>query len=362
MKSKILILSIYPAPYRVDLINRFSDTYDLDVFFESATGDQRDSEWFRQGKYYTLDSEDGTKAYRKINISSYALVIIYDYASKEGIKLISRCKRHKIPYIINCDGVMMEKHGNFVRDLIKRYLIKGAAGYFASGENAKQYFLKYGADESKIFIHTFSELEDDDILETPLSGEQKSQLREKLNLPKNNKIAIAVGRFIPLKRYDALIKAWKNMPDDYTLLLIGGGSEEENYRDIIKDNNLSNVIIRDFMLKDRLFDYYKAADVFVHPTSYDVWGLVVNEAMACGLPIVVSDHCVAGLELIKNGKNGYQIPMGNDEEMCQRVVKIISDPALYQQMSQNVLETIRPYTMSNMAKVQMDAIKSISNK
>lgn len=362
MKSKILVLSIYPAPYRVDLINRFSDTYDLDVFFESATGDQRDSEWFRQGKYYTLDSEAGIRAYQNINISSYGLVIVYDYASKEGIKLISRCKRHKIPYIINCDGVMMEKHGNFIRDVIKRYLIKGAAGCFASGENAKQYFLKYGADESKIFIHTFSELEDKDILKNPLSGEQKSQLREKLNLPKDNKIAIAVGRFIPLKRYDALIRVWKNMPDDYTLLLIGGGVEKDNYRKIIAENNSKNIIISEFLLKEKLFEYYKAADIFVHPTSYDVWGLVVNEAMACGLPAVVSDHCVAGLELIRNGKNGYQIPMGNDDEMCARVVEIMSDFALYQQMSQNVLETIRPYTMSNMVKVQMDAIKEIIEK
>lgn len=362
MKSKILILSVYPAPYRVDLINRFSDTYNLDVFFESATGDQRDSEWFRQGKYHTLDSKDGLREYQRINILSYGLVIIYDYASKEGIKLISRCKRHKIPYIINCDGVMMEKHGNFVRDVIKRYLIKGAAGYFASGENARQYFLKYGADESKIFIHTFSELEDEDILKNPLSGEQKLQLREKLNLPKDNKIAIAVGRFIPLKRYDALIKVWKDMPDDYTLLLIGGGIEEGNYRKIISDNSINNIIISDFLSKEKLVDYYKAADIFVHPTSYDVWGLVVNEAMACGLPVVVSDRCIAGLELIRNGENGYQIPMGNDAEMCQRVVDIMSDPALYQQMSQNVLKTIRSYTMSNMVKVQMDAIKEIVGK
>ena len=359
MKPRILILSIYPAPYRVELFNRFKENYDLGVFFESASGDQRDTEWFQQGKYHTLDTTEGRYAYNKIEIKSYRLVLVYDYASKEGIRLITKCKRNKIPYIINCDGVMMEKHGNFIRDAIKRYLIRGTVGYFASGENAKQYFLKYGAKESKIFIHTFSELENDDILQNPLTIEEKTRIRQTVKLPIDKKIAIAIGRFIPLKRYDKLIEAWKDMPDDYVLLLIGGGYEEENYRRIISDNHIENVILHSFIPKEKLFEYYKAADIFAHPTSYDVWGLVVNEAMACGLPVVVSDHCVAGLELIKNGENGYQIPMGNDEEMCKRVVEIMSNNVLYEKMSQNVLETIRPYTMSNMARVQINAIKEI---
>ena len=359
MKKRILVLSIYPAPYRVDLIGRFSDKYELDVFFESASGDQRSSEWFRQGRYYTLDTEDGIEKYKEIKLINYSLVLVYDYASKEGIKIIAKCKRAKIPYIINCDGVMMEKHGNFLRDFLKRFLIKGASGYFASGENAKQYFLKYGADDAKISIHTFSELEDDDILKRPLSLKEKVTLREKLGLPMNGKIAIAVGRFIPLKRYDALIKMWKQMPDDFTLLLVGGGTEEKEYRNIVDNNAIMNIIISGFLPKEKLFDYYKASDIFVHPTSYDVWGLVVNEAMACGLPVVVSDHCVAGLELIENGENGYKIQMGNDDEMRQRILKIIGNDSLYEKMSHNVLTTIRPYTMSNMAKVQMDAIKNI---
>lgn len=359
MRAKVLVLSIYPAPYRVELFNRLSLEYDLDVFFEKATGDYRDSDWFRKGKYYTLDSELGIKKYAQLDIKSYSLVLVYDYASKTGVQLITRCKFNSIPYVINCDGVMMEKHGNFIRDIIKRYLIRGAAGYFASGENAKQYFLKYGANKRKVFIHTFSELEDRDILKRPLNIDEKRIIRKELGLPLDKRIAIAVGRFIPLKRYDALIRSWTDMPEGYTLLLIGGGNEKETYCKIIEKKQLKNVVIKDYLPKEKLFEYYKAADVFVHPTSYDVWGLVLNEAMACGLPVIVSDHCVAGLELIKNGKNGYLVTMGNDQEMCRRVIEVTSDKDLYRELSQNALDTIRPYTMTNMASVQLDAIKEI---
>ena len=149
------------------------------------------------------------------------------------------------------------------------------------------------------------------------------------------------------------------MPKGCTLLLVGGGAEEEKYRAVIRENAIENVIIEGYTPREKLFDYYKAADVFVHPTSFDVWGLVVNEAMACGLPVVVSDHCVAGLELISDGENGYRIPMGDDVQLCRRVSEITGDAGLYGKMSRNVLKTIRPYTLSNMASAQINARKEI---
>ena len=60
-----------------------------------------------------------------------------------------------------------------------------------------------------------------------------------------------------------------------------------------------------FMTKKELADWYQAADLFVMPTREDVWGLVVNEAMAYGLPVISSDMCGAASEMVKNGYNGY---------------------------------------------------------
>ena len=60
------------------------------------------------------------------------------------------------------------------------------------------------------------------------------------------------------------------------------------------------------------------ADIFVHPTETDVWGLVINEAMAHGLPIITTDGCVAGLELVKNNDNGFIIPVNNIDIIITR--------------------------------------------
>ena len=358
--KKILFYAIYPAPYRTEIIEKLNTNYQADIFFESGNGDDRNNEWFKKGKYNLLNHVSGKTKFRqyKKHLSEYALVILFDFSGKEAVKLILKCRAKKVPYILNCDGVMLFKHGNFIRDVIKKIVIKGATAYFASGEHAKNYFLKYGAKEDKIHIHNFTALREKDILTAPVSLEEKKRLREKLFLPVNAKLCIAVGRYIPLKRYDILLRLWKDMPKDKVLLLIGGGPEKGNYENIIKENSLSNVILEDFHPFAELLEYYKAADVFVHPTSYDVWGLVINEAMACGLPIVVSDTCVAGLELIRNGENGYVVHLGDDVEFMSKTNEILDNDELRQLMSYNSLETVKPFYIENMLASQMNTIKT----
>ena len=360
MKHKVLIVSVYPAPYRMELFARFTELYDTDVFFEHSGGDERNKNWFSSGNYFTLDSEEGRIRFKDISLNNYDFVVLYDYTEQAARHLISKCRKKKIPYILNCDGVMLSPHGNPLKDIYKRFLISGAAAYLASGEHAKKYFMSFGADEKKIHLHPFSALVPDDFVDAPLSGAEKLTLRKKLGLPETQKIAVGVGRFIPLKRYAELIEAWADMPPSCTLLLIGGGREEEHYRAVIREKGLENVILEPFHPAAELREYYRAADIFVHPTSYDVWGLVVNEAMASGLPVVVSDHCVAGRELIKDGENGYKTPMGDEAALCRRAKELLeASEDLRASMGKEALETIKPYTLENMASAQLAAFESI---
>ena len=361
MKKKILVLSIYPAPYRLEACKNLKDLFQADVFFESRNGDKRDDRWFQSGDYHTLDSAEGRRLYRDFykNLSQYDLVVLYDYGTKEGRRLIWKCRRKKIPYVVNCDGMILPRKKSFLKDLVKKWLLSKASAYLASGQHAKEYFLRYGAKEEKIHIHKFSALHEDEILKAPTNEEEKKRLREKLGLPLDKKIVIAVGRFIPLKRYDYLLKVWSKLDENHCLLLIGGGSEYAQYREIINDKNLKNVILEGFHSPQELYEYYKAADLFVHPSTYDVWGLVINEAMANGLPVVVSNTCVAGLELIKEGKNGYLFPMGEENAAIDKVSLILRDEELQRDMSLEGIKTIQGYTVEDMAKTHMSVFERV---
>lgn len=362
MREKILILSIYPAPYRFELMKELRKSLEADVYFENSGGDERNAAWFSEGDFYLLDKAEGLARYRQAekNIRQYSLAILYDYSTKESLRLIARCRVAGVPYVVNADGVMLTKHGNVFRETIKRLLIKGASGCFASGINAKNYFMRYGANEKRIYLHTFSTLHPFDVIHAPMNNQDKILLRRKLGIaPSFSKVAIAVGRFIELKRFDVLIQLWSRMPKDWCLLLVGGGSEEEKYRAIIDRNHLENVMIKGFHPKEELKEYYCASDVLVHPTSYDVWGLIINEAMACGLPIVVSDHCIAGLELVEQGKNGFVVKLYDDQALADGIIHILKDDQLRTRMGEASISKIRPYTIENMAECQTNALKEI---
>ena len=105
------------------------------------------------------------------------------------------------------------------------------------------------------------------------------------------------------------------------------------------------------MSAEKLREYYRAADIFAFFTREDIWGLVVNEAMANGLPVVSTDRCIAAVELIRNGENGYVIPTEDVEAMSRAVNSILENPELRNKMAENALQKIREqYTIENMAE------------
>lgn len=173
------------------------------------------------------------------------------------------------------------------------------------------------------------------------------------------KIAITVGQFIHRKGFDVLLNAWAKCDKEYELYIIGATPTKE-YLDIKEKLHLENVHFEGFKTKEELNCYYQAADLFVFPTREDIWGLVVNEAMANGLPVITTDKCVAGLELIKNGENGYIVPTENQDELAKRINELLSNDWLLENMAKDNLQKIRRYTVENMANVHVSILKEYS--
>ena len=97
------------------------------------------------------------------------------------------------------------------------------------------------------------------------------------------------------------------------------------------------------------------------PTREDIWGLVINEAMAYGLPIITTDNCLAGLELIKNEENGYIIPVNNTELLAQYANLLIDNKSLRDKIAANNRKKIQIYTLENMAKTHIDFLHNLKD-
>lgn len=368
-EMKLLFLTNVPSPYMVDFFNELGQLCDLTVVFEKKTSSERDQSWQKfqfidfkgiilKGLDTAVDAAFCPQIISYIVSNKYDHIIVSNPTTPTGIIAIEFMKARKIPYMLESEGGFA-KNGKGLKEKIKKQIISGAKLYFSTTAKADEYFITYGARKDRIVKYPFTSLYKKDLLEIPVEMSEKLILREHLGI-KGEKIAIAAGRFISLKNYNILIEAWKDINPNYTLCLIGGGPEKTKYQGIIEKYNMHNVHLLDFMGKEELFMYYKASDLFIHPTSSDVWGLVINEAMACGLPIITTDMCIAGLELISDYENGFVLSAGDVIGLVMKTEELLNNDELRTKMSERSLQKIQWYTLECMAKTHIEILTNNS--
>lgn len=362
--KKILILSSFPAGYRVDVFKGLAEQYNITVIFGADHNENRNPDWFVKNNefhYYLVNTDEGRKVAGQCynSLDSFDIILGYDWVRPWALKFLFKAMRLHIPYALNCDGAFI--HKSFVKTAVKRFFISRATACFAGGDAAKEYFLHYGAKEEQVYIHHFTSLHEENIRDRVVTDAERAELRKKLGLPEKTTV-LSIGQFIYRKGFDILLDAWKQAGVDAQLVIIGGGDLRPEYESQIRDKNISNVIIMDFVPFKEIFDYYMASDVFALATREDVWGLIVNEAMACGVPVMVSDKCIAGLELIENGKSGFVVEGNTVDNWADKLELILSDTDMRNQMSQRSLDKIRGNTISAIVKNHIKVIDGILGK
>lgn len=369
MNYNVLILTTSRAPYRVELFNELGKKVNLEVIFEEISDKTRNNEWYLTNNYnYKSFSFENTKFYKSCQVISkklkeerFDIIIFYEFSTKLSVYTILLCQALKIPYIINCDGYVY-LNDNKLKKTFKKILIGNASGLIAGGNKAKEYFKYYGGLEKNIHVINFTSIFKKDILKEKIVNSRKREIKQKYGLPLDCKIVMTVGRFIALKNIEMLIDVWPHLSRSYNLVIIGEGELENKYIEKIKENNLENIQIFGFKSKKELFEIYSVSDLLVHPSKYDVWGLVINEAMANGLPVIASNKTVAANELIKNGINGFVVDPNNSKEYVDKISKVLSDTTLRENIFfQNTL-LIQKYTHEESAELIFRAIYSTINK
>lgn len=354
---KILFITNIPSPYRIEFFNELGKTQDVKVLFEAERARHINNNWYSDNIINNFEAvflKNGEIEERKINWkilkhikrSRQDIIVLTNYAYFTEMLVFIYLKTLRIPYYLEVDGGIV-KSENTLKKWYKSFLISGAYGYISPSKQTDDYLLYYGAKKEKIHRYPFTSLKEIDILKGNLSAKEKDKIREELEM-EENKIILSVGQFIHRKGYDILLKAAKNI-DKNTGIYIVGGEPTEEYIDLKDKGNLNNVHFIGFKSKEDLKNYYKAADLFVLPTREDIWGLVINEAMAYGLPIITTNKCVAGLELVKEAENGFIIPTEDYRELEKKINDILSDDTLRNNMSRKSLEKIRKYVIENSA-------------
>ena len=357
--KKVLFITNYPSPYRVKFFDELGKIVDLTVVFADRIADKkhRNANWyiaseghFRmvqlerhvasvRGKSMCLDVVDWVK-------KDFDAIVVCGYSNPTMMLAMAYMRLKKIPFTMEVDGGLVRRESG-IAYRYKKMLVSGASRWFSTGKKTTEFLVHYGAKPEGVVEYPFSSLMEADLLAEVVSPEEKAALRRELGI-EDSHVILSIGQFIHRKGFDVLLHAAAEMKSDAGIYIVGGEPTEE-YLTMCRELQLKNVHFCGFMKKEELSRYYRAADLFVLPTREDIWGLVINEAMAYGLPVITTDRCVAGLELVEEGVNGHIVPVDDHVTLAERIdLAMASD---LKEMGKSSLAKVQPYTIENMAKI-----------
>ena len=363
--KRVLFITNYASPYRVCFYDELAKYMDVTVLFSDRIEDKkhRSADWFISGegrfKAVQLKKRVASMGGRDLCLDVTAwlkqpwdAIVVCGYAYPTVVLAMAYMRLHRIPFYMEVDGGLIRETSG-PRLWFKRLLVSQASAWISSGDYTTRYLVHYGAKESATHLYPFTSLWEREIHTAVPTAEEKQQLREKLGMGEK-KIVLYVGRFDPKKGMDDLLQVSPELDSETGVYFVGGEPAAE-HQTFCEEKNLNNVHFVGFKKKDALEEYYKAADLLVLPTKSDVWGLVINEAMAQGLPVITTDKCVAGVELVENGVNGSIVPVDDKAALTHAINTALTQD--YRKMGEASLEKIRPYTIENMARAHVEIFK-----
>jgi glycosyltransferase involved in cell wall biosynthesis len=239
------------------------------------------------------------------------------------------CVRRGIPMVVMSESARQDEPRTWWKEMIKRRIVGLHSAAFVGGQRHIEYLVELGMPRERIF--TGYDVVDNAYFarRTAEIRNSKFEIRKKYGLPENYFLASA--RFIEKKNLPTLIRAYAayrqkseasgNPPWD--LVLLGDGPLREALNSQLSTLNLHrHVRLPGFKQYDELPGYYALAKAFIHSSTTEQWGLVVNEAIASGLPVIVSERCGCVPELV--GGNGFTFDPLNENELTARLSEMAS--------------------------------------
>lgn len=350
--TRVLVVTNIPTPYRIPLFNQLNEELEkrgikLKVAF-GALGYAR-RKWavdMSQCKfeYEVLPSKN--LCYSSPEKSSFTYSGLYRIISKENpsviitnafsiatTKIWLRSWFKKTDYIIWSGAIRRkDKSDSFVRILQRKILIRRAAGFITYGTKAKEYLISLGAAADKIQIGI-------NTTDTEFYRAETKRIHDNMKDETKRKRLLCVGYITKRKRLDKLFYVVKSLSirrQDFVLQLVGSGPGMKNLKNLADDLHITNLVsFEGFKQKKEILRYLAAADCFLFPSEYDIWGLVLVEAMSAGLPCIASIHAGATHDLIKEGVTGFAMDFSETGEVVDKVNWILENPELSKEIGQN---------------------------
>ncbi len=349
-KPKVLIVATHPVQYQVPWFRHLASSnydYDFEVLYltlpdaeQQGVGFGRSFEWdipLLDGyNWHQLDkkflSGDGnldkftslklTNTNKLLASLKPDAVLLTGWQSLALLQIFLACNRIGIPTLIRGDSNNLKPRRHITR-LLHKLLLKRYDKLLAVGQANRRFYLENGVDESAVYFcphfidnKFFSE-------HAAIAKKNRTDLRQKWAIAEQAFCFCYVGKLNPKKRIMDVLRAFHATDNELNhLLIVGDGALMQQAQDYVATHKL-NVSFTGFLNQSEICAAYAVSDCLVLASDYDeTWGLVVNEAMASGIPAIVSNRCGCHQDLIINKQTGYVFEFANLKDITAKMNSI----------------------------------------
>ncbi len=362
MRPFVIYWNNIPSPYMVERFNALADRglFEFEAWFNDRIESDRswevnESTWRFQYRYIPSTRIGRHVLHWPLPLLGRRpdlLVSLYAQPSFLFGWLLASIRRIKTGFWVE---VTFDRwiQRNSIKESMKRWLFPKVDAIITVGDDGKHFSERYGAHSEKIFFapHSIDVKHYMESSESYSEAKQK-ELRDSLGL--KGVTFIYVGRLWWGKGLNYLLEAFSKVQtqvdDEVSLLFVGDGPDEAKLKRQCEEQNIRNVIFAGFKQKPELPHFYAVSDVFVFPTLGDPYGLVVDEAMACSLPIISTSSAGEIGDRIEEGINGYIVPPVDAEALAKRMLLLARDTELRRHMGGRSLDKIKGHTPEKWAE------------
>jgi glycosyltransferase involved in cell wall biosynthesis len=295
---------------------------------------------------------------------------LHGYSHQASLRAVWAAKRYGIKVLLRGEShlnshVRSPSKARLKGILMPRFFAQIDA-FLAIGSLNRRYYEHYGVPKHRIFDMPYAVDNDFFRTLTKAASMHRESLRAELNFQPGRPVVLYASKFQSRKRPDLLFDAYKRLSPDGSkeptpyLLLIGDGEERRALEERYHRTRWTSVRFLGFKNQTELPQYYDLCDVFVLPSEFEPWGLVVNEVMNAGKPIILSDEVGAAADLVKHGDNGLIFPRGDSSALADQLQTLVSDPSRCREMGQRSLSRITSWNFESDREGILRALEYVS--
>ena len=273
-------------------------------------------------------------------------ILIYGWAFKTHLNAI-RFFKGKIPVLFRGDSTLLDqKHGvrRIIRNIFLRYVYSYIDMAMYVGKANKEYFLEHGLKKNQLSFMPHA-IENERFFSNKIIQANAINILKSLDIPKTALVFLFVGKLEIKKQPEILAKLFQEFNNNEAHLIIAGSGilEAEMKQNFGK---FQNIHFLGFCNQNKMPSVYACCDVFVLPSigPHETWGLAINEAMAAGKPLVVSDACGAASDLVHQLKNGFIFKRNDIEALREKLLFYLNNRNQIKKMGHYSLQIIKNYS------------------